>query len=60
MGLAFPKKKILKQDMRILHIMLINMAYYIGLLAKITKLGLIYHIRSYNTIPTKDDATQMN
>jgi len=38
-------------------------AYQHGILyrlAKITKLGLIYHIRSYNTIPTKDDATQMN
>jgi len=33
------------------------MAYYIGF-AKITKLGLIYHIRSYNTITTKDDAIQ--
>jgi hypothetical protein len=40
-----------------------NSSYKHGILyrlAKITKLGLIYHIRSYNTIPTKADATQMN
>ncbi len=38
-------------------------AYQHGILyrfAKITKLGLIYHIRSYNTITTKDDAIQKN
>jgi hypothetical protein len=27
---------------------------------EITKLGLIYHIRSYNTITTKHDAIQKN
>jgi hypothetical protein len=38
-------------------------AYQHGILyrfVKITKLGLIYHIRSYNTITTKDDAIQKN
>jgi hypothetical protein len=48
MGLAFPKT-ILKQNLTILY-----------RFAKITKLGLIYHIRSYSAITTKDDAIQKN
>jgi len=55
MGLAFPKTNSKTGPD--------NSSYKHGILyrfAKIKKLGLIYHIRSYSAITTKDDAIQKN